>query len=676
MVPRPPGPALACVGPGIGVLVGLVLVRRVLSGGLPEGDDVPYHVAKNAFAFTEIFARGHLNGWAPTFSMGAEQFLLYGPGASLLAASLRVLTLGMVDHRTLVGWVGAIGYVATAPAAYFLARGLHFRRTGASIVGLAALCVSVPFGAGPAGTFDLGLVPHQLAVPLVLLTLGALIRVIEYPDRRWVTLTAVFAMGVTVTHLTSALVTVAAFGVLITGRALVSANGASEDRYLTNNDISTAAAGENSRAAAENSSAICALYRVGLTGLLAAGFGAWWLVPLAENSGPRPSTATWDTPPLGDEVASLLTTRLWASQPIVIVAVIALAVCAVWLATGSQAMAHLQRWRASVIMAGPALLLVLYAMYHLLPGDTGLLMVNRGTGYAALLWILPIGVVADAAMARRETATCVGLVAALGLTLIAFPTLIPGSELVGPAPAPTPELQAASDVLTDGVAAEGRFAWVHEGGFDTSFGPVHPELWLAMEAEASTLNGFGGETITPVDTFLQYRLAEMDPRDAEPLLVRDGVSHLVGKPATLAAYSALPSWRTAWSSDRLGVLERTDVITLATPQSGQTTELAEWAPERVRWTTEGAAELVTGLPAFTKWHLTVDGDAADTLERDGFLTAALPDGEPHTVEATFRRSWGDRLGVLITLLVIAWRFGLFARLRAQFGSAPGGSRAA
>ena len=64
-----PRPCWPNVGPAIGVLVGFILVRRVLVGGLPEGDDAPYHVAKNAFAFTEIFARGHLDGWGPTFSM-------------------------------------------------------------------------------------------------------------------------------------------------------------------------------------------------------------------------------------------------------------------------------------------------------------------------------------------------------------------------------------------------------------------------------------------------------------------------------------------------------------------------------------------------------------------------------------------------------------------------------
>ena len=632
------------MGPAIGVLVGFVLVRRVLVGGLPEGDDAPYHVAKNAFAFTQIFARGHLDGWGPTFSMGSQQFLLYGPGASLVAAALRLVSFGLVDQRTLVGWVGALAFVATAPAAYFMARGLRLGRTGASVVGLAALCVSVPYGTGLAGTFDLGLVPHQLAVPMVLVTLGALIRVVDQPDRRWVTLAAAAATGVTVTHLTSALVTLAAFGILVAARS------------LTPSDPSDVAAGGPH-------AGLRAAYRLGLAGLLAAGFGAWWLLPLSQNPGPRPATATWDTPELGQEVLSLVRTDLWGSQPIVLITLAALAICALWLLVASPAMAPLGRWRVSVVLAGPALLLALYAMYHLLPGDTGLLMVNRGTGYAALMWIVPIGVVADHAVARRSEPAALTLVALLGAGIVAFPSLIPASGLARPAPAPSPELQAASGVLARAVTPEGRFAWVHEPNFDTGFGPVHPELWLAMDADASTLNGFGGETISPVDTFLQYHLAEMDPREAEPQLVRNGVSHLIGRPATMARYESLPSWRRIWASDRLAVLEHVGPVNLAAPQQGQTTELTGWSPERVTWRTEGADQLVTGIPAFPKWHLSVDGSPVPNSERDGFLTARLPDRGAHTVEAVFRRSWADYVGIGITLVVIAWRAGGLTALR-------------
>lgn len=632
-------------------------MRRVLAGGLPEGDDVPYHVAKNAFAFGEIFGRGHLDGWAPTFSMGSEQFLLYGPGSALAASALRVVTLGVVDHRTLVGWVASLGFVGTAPAAYFLARGLRLGRVGASVVGVVSLCVSVPFGTGLAGTFDLGLVPHQLAVPLVLVTLGALVRVVEFPDRRWVTLGALSAMALTVTHLTSALITGAAFAVLMLGRF------AALGRRRTGNPGELVGVGWRDTA-----------YRLVLTGALAAGFGAWWLVPLAENSGPRPSTATWNTPPFGQEVLRLLRTRLWSSQVVVALTVAALVICAVWLVTSSRALAPLGRWRVAVVVSGPALLVVLYLMFNLLPGDTGALMVNRGTGYVALLWILPIGVVADRLVAvrpvaRRSSAVALALPAALGLAIIAFPALVPASGYARRAAPPSPELRATGRFLAESVPAEGRFAWVHERGFDTSFGPVHPELWLAMDAESATLNGFGGETISPVDTFLQYRLASMAPSQAEPLLVRDGVTHLVGRTSTLAAYAKGRAWRPALVEGDLTVLEHVDGVTLAAPLRGQGTELIEWHPERVRWRTRGAGELITGLPAFPKWHLSVDGEAVDADERNGFLTAPLPDDGTHTVEATFRRSSADRLGVMITVLVVLWRFGMPALRRRRLARA-------
>lgn len=76
---------------------------------------------------------------------------------------------------------------------------------------------------------------------------------------------------------------------------------------------------------------------------------------------------------------------------------------------------------------------------------------------------------------------------------------------------------------------------------------------------------FWGETISPVDTFLQYHLAEMDPRQAEPQLVRNGVSHLIGRPATLARYESLPEWQRIWASDRLAVLEHMGPVNLAAP---------------------------------------------------------------------------------------------------------------
>lgn len=81
------------------------------------------------------------------------------------------------------------------------------------------------------------------------------------------------------------------------------------------------------------------------------------------------------------------------------------------------------------------------------------------------------------------------------------------------------------------------------------------------------------------------------------------------------------------------------------------------------WRTEGADQLVTGIPAFPKWHLSVDGSPVPNSERDGFLTARLPDRGAHTVEAVFRRSWADYVGVVITLVVIAWRAGALTTLR-------------
>ena len=91
------------------------------------------------------------------------------------------------------------------------------------------------------------------------------------------------------------------------------------------------------------------------------------------------------------------------------------------------------------------------------------------------------------------------------------------------------------------------------------------------------------------------------------------------------------------------------------------------------WKSRGGKNVVLGLPAFPKWRVTVDGREVETGETDGFLTVPLPGEGTHTVEARFVRSWGDRLGVLITLVAVAWRGGLLGRLRRRIGSRVGTS---
>jgi hypothetical protein len=73
--------------------------------------------------------------------------------------------------------------------------------------------------------------------------------------------------------------------------------------------------------------------------------------------------------------------------------------------------------------------------------------------------------------------------------------------------------------------------------------------------------------------------------------------------------------------------------------------------------------VVLGLPAFPKWRVTVDGERVTTSDTEGFLTVPLSGDGEHVVEARFVPSWGDRLGLLVALIVIAWRAGLMGRLR-------------
>ncbi len=620
------------------IVVGLWLVRDVvLSGGLPEGDDMPYHVAKNRFAVDDIFGRARLDGWSPLFNLGAEQFLLYGPGAALIAMLFEVASFGMLRAETIVGLEASLAFVATAPAAYLLARSLRIGKAGAAAVAIVSLCVSVPFGPGLSGTFDLGLMPHQVATPFVLLALAGAVRLVDEPRLEWVLLTSASAVMVCVTHLTSALVGA------IAGAALLACS-------LPLRRPSRRAWG-----------------MLGLTGISALALGAWWFVPLVETSGPRPPVATWATPPFWTRVRGLIRGEDWAHPSVAALVTISVVVALLAAAIPTATARRLGPWRYSVVAAGPLALLGIYFVHWRVSGGVGQLVSVRGLGLVLLVTVLSVGVAVDhlAALVPRvragvePDAVAAGVAVALGAMLVVAPFLVPASGLVRPAPRPSPALERVAVVLGEVVPTYARFAWVHEQGFDTRFGPVHPELWLVNATGRNALNGFGGETVSPVDTFLQYRLATGSVAADDDELVTAGVTHLVASPDTAARYVEHGTWRPLLDEGGLVVLERTGGTALARVESGTAeVRLRSWGNEAMSWSVSEEGRILTSLPAFPKWHVEVDGAPARTYTVDGYLGVEV-DG-PAVVTATFRRSPGNVVGLVITVVaivawVVAWR---------------------
>ena len=346
-------------------VVGVRLTRRLYGTGLPQGDDAPYHLARNTFAYQQLFSHGHLDGWSPMFSGVEQLFLLYGPGLAMVSAVARVLTFGQLDNATLLSILAAVGYVATAPAMYLLARALRLSPVGAAVSGVMALGVSVIFGVGPAGTFESGLIPHQVCVPFFLIALAGVVHLVEGRSRRWLLITVGSVTFITVTHSPSVQVlTVTIVLLLLLGsiRSVLTGAGA---------------------------------WRLGLAAVMTVGLATWYWAPLAEESGPRPPLASWGTEPFATRLHDMFTGKDWTSPTVAAVAMIAVVVVLVRLVSTARDRQWLGPWAWSIALTGPILLGTVQVLHSRLGGDVGLSIATRGLGYSGLLCMLPLGAAAD-----------------------------------------------------------------------------------------------------------------------------------------------------------------------------------------------------------------------------------------------------------------------------------------
>jgi len=269
---------------GLVTLLGFWLTRHLYGSGMPQGDDVPYHVARDSFAFHDLFLHGHLDGWSPVFNGGSQQFLIYGPGLAMLCALAHVLTLGLVSQPTLLGIFASLGLVGTAPAMYVLGRAMRLSPVGAGVAGAMSLAVSVPFGVGASGTFGNGLVPHQVSVPFFLLVMAGVVHLTRAPSRRWTLVTAGSAAMIMVTHSLS-------LPILAPAVALLLALGFVRIPF-----------------------ALSRIGRLAAAGVAGLGISAWWWLPLLENPGPRPPLATWGTAPFATRLHDMITGQDWARR--------------------------------------------------------------------------------------------------------------------------------------------------------------------------------------------------------------------------------------------------------------------------------------------------------------------------------------------------------------------------
>src|ERR1700676_2994111 len=86
-------------GPVAAVLLALRFTRGAWGPRSASGDDVMAHVVRTQWGINHLLVHGHLEGWMPSFALGYQEFLFFGPGCTWLLALLRLITFGFLSNE-------------------------------------------------------------------------------------------------------------------------------------------------------------------------------------------------------------------------------------------------------------------------------------------------------------------------------------------------------------------------------------------------------------------------------------------------------------------------------------------------------------------------------------------------------------------------------------------------
>lgn len=626
-------PTLA--GCGIAVALALWTTRGVWGDGLPAGEDVIAHLVRLDFGVSELVARGRLDGWLPRFYVGYQEFLFNGPGLVWAVGVLRGLTAGVMSNTDGLKVIGVLSFAATPPAVAFLARSVGLGRLAAGIAAVLSLLVSNIFGVGLLGLYLIGLASHQLGAPLFCVALGALLRVVVDARARWILLAAVSLAALAATHLISVMVLAVLYPVLVLG--LVSSR-----------------------------SFLAGLRRVALSGLVAAGLAAWWLVPLIAHHDLSGTVATWATPPFGERLDDIVDGRILFRPHVV------------WIVVAGWAYAvvrvrNRRPFAATLVLAPLAYLVVAHWAASRWPdNDFTRQLANRGLGYAGIIALLPAAaLLADGAAwtARRlrprmpaalpALAAAGALVVAAGLVLS---PLGPDDTVAAIAPEPVPALRAAAAELAERVPDGARFATERDyPGEVARTGVLHPEHWLTRLSGRNALTGFNLEaSSTPEAALEPEQIGKSPPDVSADALGRLGVTHVVTTNATTADLLAgSPRFRQAWSLFPMTIFElretpRSIPSALMSANADFQARLTRPEPEHLRIETvsESETDATVAVAWSPKWDVKMDGGRADFgRTADGLIEVRLPAGR-HSIDLTYGPDAWDRIGLAVTLLTL------------------------
>ena len=622
-VTKPPLPRRLAflAAPMLGVGLALWLCAPAFGPRPPAGEDVMAHLVRADFAIPHLVAHGRLDGWFPRFVLGHQEFLFNGPGLTWLMALVRGATLGTLSNPGALKVVAIASVAAIPPATWFLARSYGLSPTAAGLGAILALAVDNPFGLGLRGTFETGLVPHQVGAVLFCLALGAFVRIVDDRRRRWVVLAAAALAGLVVTHLISALVLalVLALTLAVLARRISSP----------------------------------ALSRLTAAGVAAAGLAAFWLVPFLAHWDLRGVVTSWGVPPLGRRLGEVLRGEILFGPAMVP------ALLAGWLFV-------LRPPRHPVLPALALVPLAYVIVGHLSFALLGsnpvtIQLANRGLGYAGLLAVLPLAALLEAGGSRLGR---LGPLIALALSaLVVLGPPGPHRSVARSVDRPIPQLEAAAAALTRLVPDGSRFATQRDFPAEIArTGVIHPEIWLARASGRHSLNGFNLESVsTPAAAFEPDQLDDRPPGVSATSLARLGVTHVVATTDALTDHlSGSERFGVVWRAPPLAILAIAP--TPETPIPGSLVHAT--APVEARLLRDAPEHLVIDLQSprrvtatlalawSPKWHGRLGGRPAPLgRTEDGLVRIDVPTGSSR-LALDYRADGWDRLGGLLTVVTL------------------------
>ena len=632
-------------------LAGLWLCRSALAGVFPEGDDVPFHLARAAFGFREIFGRGHIDGWSPLFGAGSQNFLLYGPGVSLLFSAVKVGSFNALNDNHAFALVMCLSYASIGPAGWFMARSAGLGRRAAGLTGAAVMAVSIAFSVGLAGIFDLGLVANGIAAPLWCVGVGFFLRTLFDRKRRDQVGLAVAMVAMAITHiptLTSFTLTAVILGLFAFPRL-------------------------RSRGAVGR--------RLAWTAGVTLGLVAWWLIPLALDHDPRQPLSDWATPPWGQRLEELASGRFGLSHWLALVVMLGFVGVLVQPWPGRSPSWN-TRLGTGLIMSGPLLMAAAFILQSRFPDDVALkTLPNRSSGYVLFLLILPaaqgwsrfwerVSAPVRRALANTDRVRIIGglpVLVALA-ALVVHPTLIPSHELATNRAVYPEGVVSLAVALRADMAPQSRFVFAQDDELRNSFGIPHPEMWIGRLARRNSAADLGGSSVSWFDNYIVDRVWTSDWATIAPVFARAGVTHLIVGPAYQATMSLHPEYVEVFHNEYASIYRRVAQKGYPAPSALVTTTapadvtLVHSEPERYRWKKRSRAgvDATLGIGYAEKWTARFNGRAVPLYRQsDGLLSLRIPPGTG-TLDVSFERGIGDWFGGVVTVatmvaLAALWR---------------------